>query len=373
MIDGFFLTQWFFSLLRWLTSVLGNSYVGAILLTTLFLRLLQIYPDIMNRKTQKKQQAIQPELEKLQKKYENNPQKLNEEQRKLMKANGVNMLAGCLPMLITLPLFFCFLSAFRYWSYERDVILLYETVVCEEAEAAGESSDLAERTFESYRFLWITNIWQPDSFSDVCADPAKIRSRTPRKGGSCSCSCSSETDLQGLVVFNKGYTDLDGNKVAAEDIWETLKNRGLVSGEFGKESMNMLPEGLTANGDGKTADEIYNELMSRYDTGYTNGMFILPVLAAAFQFLAAWLPTKLNKDQQSSNSQQEKSMKFMLWIFPIMSFVFCLTEGAAFALYWVASSVFQLLSTLIISYIMSKDKTVIEVKPIPKETKNRRR
>ena len=167
MIDGFFLTQWFFSLLRWLTSVLGNSYVGAILLTTLFLRLLQIYPDIKNRKTQKKQQAIQPELEKLQKKYENNPQKLNEEQRKLMKANGVNMLAGCLPMLITLPLFFCFLSAFRYWSYERDVILLYETVVCEEAEAAGESSDLAERTFESYRFLWITNIWQPDSFSDV--------------------------------------------------------------------------------------------------------------------------------------------------------------------------------------------------------------
>ena len=118
MIHEFFLTEWFFDLLRWLYSVLGNSYFLAIFVTTLALRLIQILPDISSRKSQRKQAALQPELEKLQKRYQDNPQKLNQEQSKLMKENGVNMLSGCLPMLLTLPIFFCFLAAFRFWGYE---------------------------------------------------------------------------------------------------------------------------------------------------------------------------------------------------------------------------------------------------------------
>ena len=63
MIHEFFLTEWFFDLLRWLYSVLGNSYFLAIFVTTLALRLIQILPDISSRKSQRKQAALQPELE----------------------------------------------------------------------------------------------------------------------------------------------------------------------------------------------------------------------------------------------------------------------------------------------------------------------
>lgn len=369
MIDGFFLTKWFFYLLRWLCSILGNSYFGAILLTTLLLRLIQIYPDIKSRRSQKKQQAMQPELEKLQKKYENNPEKLREEQTKLMKANGVSLMAGCLPMLITLPLFFCFLSAFRYWSYEHNIILTYESLIREQQIEEGIISEgdttLADETFASYRFLWITNIWQPDSgFESVVADADRVISRTPKKGG--SCSCSSEKYVKGLVIFNKGYTNLYGEEVSAEEIWQTLKDGGIVSGEFGGDDMQMLP-------DDTDAKVRYNNLMSRYSNGYNNGFFILPILAAGFQFLASWLPMRLNKKKNPEAAKQEQSMQFMMWLFPIMSFIFCLTEGSAFALYWVISSIFQLASTLIVSYFVEKDTSLVEIKPAPAKSGRRKK
>jgi YidC/Oxa1 family membrane protein insertase len=50
-------------------------------------------------------QRIQPELKRLQAKYKNDRQKLNEEMMKFYKENKVNPLAGCLPILLQAPLF----------------------------------------------------------------------------------------------------------------------------------------------------------------------------------------------------------------------------------------------------------------------------
>ena len=48
MINDFFLTEWFFDLLRWLYSVLGNNYFLTIFIVTLALRIIQILPDMTN-------------------------------------------------------------------------------------------------------------------------------------------------------------------------------------------------------------------------------------------------------------------------------------------------------------------------------------
>ena len=42
MINDFFLTEWFFDLLRWLYSVLGNNYFLTIFIVTLALRIAKI-------------------------------------------------------------------------------------------------------------------------------------------------------------------------------------------------------------------------------------------------------------------------------------------------------------------------------------------
>jgi YidC/Oxa1 family membrane protein insertase len=51
-------------------------------------------------------QKIQPEVERLRKKHEKDPQKLNTAIMELYKENKVNPLGGCLPMLIQMPIWF---------------------------------------------------------------------------------------------------------------------------------------------------------------------------------------------------------------------------------------------------------------------------
>ena len=331
MIHDFFLTEWFFYALRWLYSVLGNSYFLTIFIVTFVLRLVQVFPDIQSRKTQKKQAELQPQLDKLKEKYGNDQQKLNQEQNKLMRENGVGCLAGCLPMLLTLPLFFCFLAAFRFWGYEQTVKLTYETIVNQEQ---------AQETYESFRFGWINNIWQPDSGLQPVVTPGKTVASYPKIGN--------------LVLFHKGYTDLSGNYVEGKEIWDTLVENGLATGSFGSSEMKLLPD--------EASQEKYNNLMSVYKKGYNNGWFILPVLAAGFQLLLSILSQKQQKKANPSAAAAAQSMNFMMYLFPVMSLVFCLTSTSAFALYWVLSSVLQIISSTIITYFMKrKSKETSEV------------
>jgi len=58
--------------------------------------------------------SLQPKIEELQKKYENDPQKLSEETLKLFKTEGKGPLKGCLTMLIQLPVFIGLYTVVRY-------------------------------------------------------------------------------------------------------------------------------------------------------------------------------------------------------------------------------------------------------------------
>ena len=52
----------------------------------------------------KAMQTLQPKLKELQKKYEKNPQMMQQKLAELYKDAGVNPLAGCLPVLIQMPI-----------------------------------------------------------------------------------------------------------------------------------------------------------------------------------------------------------------------------------------------------------------------------
>lgn len=91
----------------------GASYVLAIFLFTLAIKLLILPLTIKGSKANARMQEIQPELKKLQEKYKNNPEKLQVEYSKLMKDNKVSMLGGCLPSLLPLPILFALFYVFR--------------------------------------------------------------------------------------------------------------------------------------------------------------------------------------------------------------------------------------------------------------------
>ena len=94
-----------FQTLKLFYSVTLN-YGWAILLLTLLVKILLLPLNIKQTRSMAKMQEIQPELKKLQEKFKDDRQKLNAEMMRLYQVNQINPLAGCLPMLLQLPIFF---------------------------------------------------------------------------------------------------------------------------------------------------------------------------------------------------------------------------------------------------------------------------
>ena len=78
----------------------------SIVLLTICMRLL-LFPLFMKQiKSQREMQLLQPKIAELKKKYPDDRQRQSKEQMELFKEHGVNPLAGCLPLLIQMPIFF---------------------------------------------------------------------------------------------------------------------------------------------------------------------------------------------------------------------------------------------------------------------------
>jgi len=95
-------------------TFLGHSTVAAIAVLTLLINLLTLPLTLKQQQSARKMQEFQPELEKLQKKYAKDKERLTQEQMKLYKEAGINPMAGCLPLLIQMPIWFALIGAIRY-------------------------------------------------------------------------------------------------------------------------------------------------------------------------------------------------------------------------------------------------------------------
>jgi YidC/Oxa1 family membrane protein insertase len=95
-------------------TILGQSTIAAIALLTLLINLIFLPLTLSQQRSMRKTQELQPELEKLQKKYAKDKERLAQEQMKLYKETGINPMAGCLPLLIQMPIWFGLIGAIRY-------------------------------------------------------------------------------------------------------------------------------------------------------------------------------------------------------------------------------------------------------------------
>jgi len=91
-------------LLDWFASLLFNEYGLAILVITVFVRLIILPLSIKQFRSSKRMQELQPEMKKLRDQFKADPKKMQEETMKLYQKHGVNPLAGCLPAIIQMPI-----------------------------------------------------------------------------------------------------------------------------------------------------------------------------------------------------------------------------------------------------------------------------
>lgn len=146
----YFLTKPYFLALDWLGSEVGNFGI-AILIFTVFLR-AAFFP-IANKQYAAfaKMKKLQPKMEELKKKYADNREQLSMETMKLYKEEKANPLAGCLPILLQLPIFFALYK------------VLYVTIEMRHAPFYGWIHDLSAPDPTSLLNLFGLIPWDPPS------------------------------------------------------------------------------------------------------------------------------------------------------------------------------------------------------------------
>jgi YidC/Oxa1 family membrane protein insertase len=104
--------NFFGGILAFFYSIIPNLGVSIILLTVLVM--LALFPlTAKQAKAMMSMQRAQPEIKKLQAKYKNDRAKLNEEMMKFYQENKINPLAGCLPLLVQMPIFLALFRVMR--------------------------------------------------------------------------------------------------------------------------------------------------------------------------------------------------------------------------------------------------------------------
>lgn len=101
----YFLTKPIFAVLHWLNAVIGNMGI-AIIALTLIIKALLLPLAYKSYVSIAKMKELQPEMEKLKEKAGEDKQKLQQGMMELYKKNKVNPAAGCLPILLQIPIFF---------------------------------------------------------------------------------------------------------------------------------------------------------------------------------------------------------------------------------------------------------------------------
>ncbi len=135
-------TYWFMHTVH---SVLPN-YGVVIIALAIFVRLLFHPLNQRALNSQRKMQALKPEMDEINKKYKENPEQRSKKQMELYKKHGINPVGGCLPILVQLPVF--------YGLYN----VLMNTIA------------LRKEPF----VLWMTDLAAPDKVGEIMGIPIHI-------------------------------------------------------------------------------------------------------------------------------------------------------------------------------------------------------
>lgn len=276
---------------------LTTNYGVALILFTLFSRLVMLPTSISQQKNTAKNQRLQPKLRRIQAKYAGNQQKIQEETQALYSREGHNpMNMGCAPMLIQFVIMFGLIGAIYYPL--RYPLGIDETVIAALTEAAtkliGGDSSSATRTIQMY----------------IIANIDKLKDMVPSL---------SVADYELISTFK--FTFL-----------------GLPLGATPKLSWEALRTWNTA------------ELK----------LWIVPITSFAAT-MGTSVFSYIKQRQNNPEMGKTPMMGCMSFGMPLMSLYFAFTFPIGIGIYWTAGSVFSMIQTVILSRTHSPQKVLARV------------
>lgn len=273
---------------------LNASYGFAIILFTIFARMIMLPTTINQQKGMAKQQRLAPKLRRIQEKYAGNQQKIQEETQNLYSREGYNpMSAGCLPLLIQLPF----------------VIGLFGVLYNPLRYAIGLNKETAEALVEAFVTM----------AKDTGLDIGKTEMHYP---------------LYLLQHFEKFIENFSGKEIegvsaeALQKVATFVENKRFVF--FGLE-LGVKPD-----------------FKSKY--------VVIPVLSGLTSLASAYI-TQLQQKKTNPAANAPGAGCTMLMM-PAMSVWFTTMFPSGIGVYWIVSNIFAMIQTVVMKKIYSPQKNV---------------
>ena len=280
----------------WLMAVLYHTTQNYGIAMIIFALAVQLVLTPINAKSKKSMMGMSrlaPQVQDIQRRYPNDPQKQNELTQKLYQDAGVSMGGGCLwsliPMLILFPLFTVIREPITY-------ILMESKEVAAEIVKVIQANAPEAFSGNSY-YAQVTAAQLIPQFTE------ELRAAIPE---------ISERALEGI-----NFTFLGIN-------------------------MGAIPQ--------------FNIFSPNWAWNWAHiGAFLIPVLSTGSQFLQMWISQKTNNsvitdengvqdEETAKNSQQNQSMQMMMWMMPLMTLWIGFTVAAGLSLYWFVGGIFRMVT-----------------------------
>lgn len=296
-ILGFLATPLGF-VLQWIYELVHHYFI-AIFLFTLLVRLLMFPLNIKSQKSAADRARLAPRLERIQKKYANDRQKLAQKQQALYEKEGVSMTGGCLPMLVQMIVLFSVIAViYKPLTYiqrmDAEDISICATAVTDAMKEDGtwdEKKDKGNFSEKSY-YLEMNLMDKVDTYEE------QIRAALTEKK-----DAQKADEVIGVLRETKEQFSIFGVSLLQQPSYTGI-----------------LP----------------------------NWLWIIAILSGVTALLTSLLSMHYNKATQPEQPQQPAgcSPNAMMYMMPVMSLVISFSVPAGVAVYWIFSNLLALVQTV---------------------------
>ncbi len=379
-------------LLMSLIFSLVNNYLLTIFLFTFLVRLI-LFPIYMKQQKSSLDRArLAPRLERLQKKYGNDRQKLMQKQQELYDRHGVKMTGGCLPMLLSMLVLFGVIGVIYSPLTKLDIVPEPVSMISKQAiieyriEGGLEGDNLKQFKMDlsgyygELRVMTYVNTYEEEEYKAKYGDV--VRNKIIDK------------------IENPSYTDLNyglkltgDNKITKEEfLTHNAADPDLENNNYSKyleyyKKTYLVDDDGNALGD-NAGDYFYNEMyvMSEQFTigsmnflknpwnekgfGGINILWLIPLISGASAFLVSFISTRYSKRSMPNQPGSGCMTGGMMIYMPAISLFIAFGVPGAVGIYWIMSNLFSIIQTVVLNKMYDPAKARAEAE---KELQVRRR
>ncbi len=319
-----FLSRFFVDVIYLFHGFTGD-YVLAMLLFVLLVKVLLLPLDVKSKRSTLKTQMVQPKINAIRERYKNDPQKQSIALRELYKKEDIKMTAGCLPMLLQLPILFAMFGAIRFFPTPSPLSWWWDwptaKAFCPLFPMDSKHLAARYRPFSRYAQSGGVQYGGIHRGQDGSHHPAKRPGCAALQRGQPICGSYFRPD---------GY----------HPFWAICF----------PPPIKPFPRIWSKTASALNYQTVITPVLEAH-AGFNNGYYVLPLLT----FVTQWILARMQTKQQAMTTGSVSGSNFMMeLLMPLMMAWFAMTTGALFALYWTVGNLWSLGQSLVLNKVLTK-------------------